>query len=196
MTVLLFPVHKVWTRRSLSLKLNPTEHLSASSELEHCPHPQAPHPTSVSELTNAPVAEWTHIPTVVLQNLGKSFLRILELITTMTSGMRWSKNTCSLWLDVHKLLTMSSMCVLCFSCSAGGTCSSYWHGAQSSISSHSKVIMLRKMEIRRKIRLLPETRLWKQLGKWVRTLSTVFSVFLITIFSCLLVYFTFCVCPN
>lgn len=66
----------------------------------------------------------------------------------------------------------------CFFISAGGTCSSYWHGAQSNFSSHNKGIKLRKMEIRRKIPLLPETRLWKQLGKWVRTYWYPYTVYL------------------
>ncbi|MCI4392463.1 hypothetical protein PGIGA_G00146260 [Pangasianodon gigas] len=59
-----------------SLDLNPTEHLW--DELEHRLHPRPPRPTSVPDLTNALVSEWTQIPTATLQNLVESLPRKVE----------------------------------------------------------------------------------------------------------------------
>lgn len=54
--------------RSPDLKL--TEYLS--NRLEHWQHPRLPHPTPVSDLTNALIAEWIQKPTAMLHDLEES----------------------------------------------------------------------------------------------------------------------------
>lgn len=63
------------------LELKPSEHLR--DELQHPLCPRPPHPTSISDLTNAIVAEWVNPHHQTLKPSGKSILpRRVEAIIT------------------------------------------------------------------------------------------------------------------
>lgn len=64
--------------------LNLAEHLW--NELESRLHPRTPHPPSVPDLTEAPVAEWAEIPTTTDQNVVKKLPRGVEAVTAANKG--------------------------------------------------------------------------------------------------------------
>lgn len=57
-------------------------------ELRHWLHPRPPRPTSVPDLTNALVTEWTQVPAATLHNLVGSLPRRLEV--TITAHQIWT----------------------------------------------------------------------------------------------------------